>query len=70
MGTVFKKELYYYAVDGIYFLYGPLEGKNITKLYMENPDGVEEFLEKIIESDLSPYRMKINTKLVLEDLKN
>jgi hypothetical protein len=64
------KPLYTYRVDGIYVNFGPLEGKNISKMYIENNEIVESFIENIIYADEAPLRIVMDTFEVYKDLKN
>ena len=59
---------YKYEVEGIIFKKG-LVWTNLTKDYKNNPDGVEDFLERVIE-DSENYRLTRDTKSVIKDLKN
>ena len=70
MGTPSYRPLYQYMKDGIYIVYGPLKGNNLTKCYSDEPEQVLEYLESIIEHDESSYKMKMITKEVIDDLKN
>jgi hypothetical protein len=64
------KPLYTYKKDGIYVNFGPLEGKNISKMYIENPEEVEYFIENIFDADSASIRVIMDTVEVYKDLKN
>lgn len=62
------KPLYVYLKDGIYINYGPIKGTNLTKSYSEEPDKVLEYLDSILDYKYTPYKTKVATKEVIEDL--
>jgi hypothetical protein len=62
------KPLYLYLRDGVYVMFGPLEGINLTKSYMEEPEKVLDFLDNILDSDNAPFKMKEDTREVMNDL--
>jgi len=63
--------LFQYRKDGIYFIgKGVHFNTNLSICYIENSDGVLDFLENILESDDIPYKTKVVTKQVINDLKN
>jgi hypothetical protein len=62
------KPLYVYLKDGIYINYGPIKGTNLTKSYSEEPDKVLDYLENILDYEFTPYKTKVITKEVIEDL--
>jgi lantibiotic modifying enzyme len=66
----YSKPLYSYKRDGIYINYGPLEGKNISKMYIENSEIVEKFIDNIFDSDRAPIRVIMDTIEVYKDLKS
>jgi lantibiotic modifying enzyme len=65
----YSKPLYSYKVDGIYVNYGPLQDKNISKMYIENNELVESFIEHIFGADSVPIRVIMDTIEVYKDLK-
>lgn len=65
-----SKPLYSYQKDGIYVMFGPLEGKNISKLYIEDSELVERFIENIFEADSASIKVIMDTVEVYKDLKN
>jgi hypothetical protein len=64
------KPLFNYQKDGIYIMFGPIKGANLTKSYIENPDGVLEYLENILDSERCSYKLRVNINEVISDLKN
>lgn len=62
--------LYLYLKDGIYLNYGPLQGTNLTKSYIKQPLEVLEYLDNVLENDNTPYKLKVITREVIQDLKN
>lgn len=64
------KPLYKYRKDGIYVMFGPWEGKNISKCYIHNPEEVDRFIENILDADEVPIRLIMDTVEVYTDLKN
>ena len=66
----YSKALYTYKKDGIYVNFGPLEGKNISKMYIKNTEIVESFIENIFDADNAPIRVIMDTIEVYKDLKN
>lgn len=64
------RNLYTYGKDGIYFNYGPYKGKNLSKSYMDGDDNVLEYLENIIDSENAPYKIRVATVEVINDLIN
>ena len=66
----YSKPLYSYRRDGIYINYGPLEGNNISKMYIENNEIVERFIENIFDSVKEPIRVIMDTIEVYKDLKS
>lgn len=69
MNSKSEKALYTYGADGIYMNFGYLKGQNLRILYRENPEGVLEYLEKIIENEDVPYKTWFETLTVMDDLK-
>ena len=67
--TRVNKPLYTYKKDGIYVNFGPLEGKNISKMYIKNPEIVEYFIENIFDADTVSIRLLMDTVEVYKDLK-
>jgi hypothetical protein len=65
----FYEPLYEWRKDGVYVLFGPLEGKNIEVLWKENKEGVEEFFERIFDADDVPLKTLIHTNEVWKYLK-
>ena len=63
------KPLYLYKKDGIYAIWGPLEGKNLSKMYQENPEILERFFENIFDADEVPIKMLMTSVDVYTDLK-
>jgi hypothetical protein len=70
MSSKIEKGLYTYNPDGITMNFGYLKGQNLTKCYMENPEGVLDFLERILENENVPYKTWFHTLFVIGDLKN
>jgi hypothetical protein len=64
------KPLYTFSRDGIIVNYGPWQGKNLTKLYITDPENVDTFFENIYDADEVPLRLLIDTIEVHKELKN
>jgi len=69
MGSKSDKGLYTYGPEGIIINFGYLKGQNISKYYIENPEGVLEYLERILENEDVPYKTWFHTLSVIDDLK-
>jgi hypothetical protein len=65
-----SRPLYMYKKDGIYVMFGPLEGVNLSKRYIKNEEEVENFIHNILDADSAPIRMIMDTLEVYKDLKN
>lgn len=63
------KPLFQWRKDGIYIMFGPYYNRNITLMYMDNPENVVEYLQNLLDADI-PYRTKHAIKEVIEDLEN
>lgn len=68
MASKIYNPLYVYLKDGIYLNYGPMKGLNLSKSYMEDSDKVLEYLENILDNENTPYKLKVDTRQVIEDL--
>ena len=64
------KSPYEYRKDGIYASFGPYDNRNLTKDYSESPDGVIEYLERIMVHERTSYKLYYITDEVIKDLKN
>ena len=64
------REVYEYPKDGIYIIWGPWKGLSLTTLYNDCEEVVERFIDNILDSDEAPFKLKWQTKQVLQDLKN
>lgn len=66
------KPLYTYSVNGIYINFGPWEGKNLSKLWIEDSENVERYFENIFDADEDkvPIRLLMDSIEVYKDIKN
>ena len=65
----YEKKLYTYGTDGIYICFGKFKGTNLTKSYIEEGDGIIEYLYDITESSDINELTEI-TYRVIRDIKN
>lgn len=62
--------LFEYRKDAIYINFGPQKGKNLCKYYKEDPDNCLEYLDNIVDHEETPFKLKIITQQVQQDLIN
>lgn len=70
MSSKTYKPLYMYLKDGIYLMYGPLKGTNLSKEYEKDSDAVIDYLHNVIDYEYTPYKTKWQTIEVINDLIN
>lgn len=68
MSSKVEKPLYSYKKDGIYIMFGPWSGRNISNLYLDNADMVLDYLYSILDYDNVPYKMRFITNNIIKDL--